>query len=115
MSAPSRGGMARTIAACLEQAGCSPRDVQYVNAHATGTQLGDPVEAQATRDALGDGVPISSTKGHTGHTLAACGAIEAIFCVQMMRDGFLAPTLNLEELDPECAGLRYLREVESGP
>ncbi|MHB8874659.1 MAG: beta-ketoacyl-[acyl-carrier-protein] synthase family protein, partial [Myxococcaceae bacterium] len=113
MSAPARGGMARTIGACLEQAGCKPGDVQYVNAHATGTQLGDPVEAQATRDALGDGMPISSTKGHTGHTLAACGAIEAIFCVQMMREGFLAPTLNLEELDPTCAGLRYVREVES--
>jgi 3-oxoacyl-[acyl-carrier-protein] synthase II len=112
MSAPARAGMARTIAACLESAGCKASDVQYVNAHATGTPMGDPVEAQATRDALGDGVAISSTKGHTGHTLAACGALEAIFCLQMMREGFLAPTLNLEELDPECAGLRYLREVE---
>ncbi len=112
MSAPARAGMARTIAACLESAGVAPKDVQYVNAHATGTPLGDPVEAQATRDVLGEGVPISSTKGHTGHTLAACGAIEAIFCVEMMRRGFLAPTLNLDEVDPECAGPRYLREVE---
>ncbi len=112
LTAPAREGMARTIGACLASAGLSPRDVHYVNAHATGTQMGDPVEAQATRDALGGDVPVSSTKGHTGHTLAACGAIEAIFSLLMIRHRFIAPTLHLEEVDENCAGLRYVREVE---
>ncbi|MGQ0505784.1 MAG: beta-ketoacyl-[acyl-carrier-protein] synthase family protein, partial [Myxococcaceae bacterium] len=115
LTAPAREGMARTIAGCLASAGLTPRDVHYVNAHATGTQMGDPVEAQATRDVLGGDIPVSSTKGHTGHTLAACGAIEAIFSLQMIRHRFIAPTLHLEEVDPDCAGLRYTREVEERP
>ncbi len=113
MSSPAREGMARTIAAALESAGLAPSELGYVNAHATGTSLGDPVEAQATRDVLGDQIPVSSTKGHTGHTLAACGAIEAIFTLLMIREGFLAPTLNLDEVDPSCAGLALVREVEA--
>jgi 3-oxoacyl-[acyl-carrier-protein] synthase II len=112
MSAPAREGMARTIAAALKSAGLSASDIGYVNAHATGTQLGDPVEAQATKDVLGEKVLVSSTKGHTGHTLAACGAIEAIFTLMMMRERFVAPTLNLEEVDPACAGLAHVRELQ---
>ncbi|MBJ6765889.1 beta-ketoacyl-ACP synthase [Myxococcaceae bacterium JPH2] len=115
MSAPAREGMARTMATCLESAGLRASDVDYVNAHATGTLLGDAVEAQATLDVMGGSVPVSSTKGFTGHTLAACGAIEAIFSVLMMREGFIAPTLNLEEVDPACQGLRHVLEQESRP
>ncbi len=108
--APAREGMARTIAGCLQSAECAANDVEYVNAHAAGTPTGDPAEAQATRSLVGHGPLVSSTKGHTGHTGAACGALEAIFCIEMIRQGFLVPTLNLEEVAPECAGLRYLRE-----
>ncbi|MBU8895230.1 beta-ketoacyl-ACP synthase [Corallococcus sp. H22C18031201] len=115
MSAPAREGMARTMATCLESAGLRASDVDYVNAHATGTLLGDSVEAQATLDVMGGAIPVSSTKGFTGHTLAACGAIEAIFSVLMMREGFIAPTLNLEEVDPACQGLRHVLELESRP
>lgn len=115
MSAPARSGMARTMAACLESAGLRASDVDYVNAHATGTPLGDTVEAQATADVLGGSVPVSSTKGFTGHTLAACGAMEAIFSSLMMTHGFVAPTLNLQEVDPSCAGLRHVLEVEERP
>ncbi|MCI0672637.1 MAG: beta-ketoacyl-[acyl-carrier-protein] synthase family protein [Myxococcaceae bacterium] len=115
MSAPSRAGMARTIASCLASAGLRSGDVDYVNAHATGTQLGDTVEAQATLDVMGGDVPVSSTKGLTGHTLAACGALEAGFSVLMMRHGFVAPTINLDEVDPACEGLRYVRQVEERP
>jgi 3-oxoacyl-[acyl-carrier-protein] synthase II len=112
MSSPSKAGMAQTMAECLAAAGLKPQDVDYVNAHATATPIGDVVEAEATREVLGEGVPISSSKGHTGHTLAACGALEAGFCLLMMREGFLAPTLNLTEVDPQCGGLRHLRQVE---
>jgi 3-oxoacyl-[acyl-carrier-protein] synthase II len=70
------------------------------------------VEAQATADVFAKRVPVSSTKGFTGHTLAACGAIEAIFSVEMMRRGFLAPTHNLEEVDPACGGIQHVLEIQ---
>ncbi len=98
--------------ACLDSAGMQVDDVDYINAHATGTPLGDAVEAQATADVFGERVPVSSTKGFTGHTLAACGAIEAIFSVQMMGRGFLVPTLNLEDVDPACGGIRHVLEIQ---
>lgn len=115
MSAPAARGMAQTMSAALTSAGLAAPDIDYVNAHATGTPIGDGIEARATLDVLGPTVPVSSTKGHTGHTLAACGAIEAIFSVLMLREGFIAPTLNLEEVEPACAGLRHVREVELWP
>jgi 3-oxoacyl-[acyl-carrier-protein] synthase II len=115
MSVPARAGMARTMAACLESAGMRVEDVDYINAHATGTPVGDAVEAQATADIFGERVPVSSTKGFTGHTLAACGAIEAIFGVLMMRRGFLAPTLNLDDVDPACRGIRHVLEIQESP
>jgi len=107
--------MARTIAGCLESSGFRAGDVDYINAHATGTVVGDAAEAQATADVMGGTVPVSSTKGFTGHTLAACGALEAIFSVLMMTHGFIAPTLNLEEVDPACDGLRHVIERETRP
>jgi 3-oxoacyl-[acyl-carrier-protein] synthase II len=73
ISSPARSGMVRTMAACLESAGLSARDIEYVNAHATGTLVGDAVEAQATAEVIGNRTPESSTKGLSGHTLAACG------------------------------------------
>ncbi|MBL8954351.1 MAG: beta-ketoacyl-ACP synthase [Myxococcaceae bacterium] len=110
MSQPSKAGMAKTMALALEGAGLAARDIGYVNAHATATPTGDGVEAQATLDVLGAGVPVSSTKGHTGHTLAACGAIEVIFSLLMMQRGFLAPTLNLSDVADDCRGPNLLRE-----
>lgn len=116
VTAPSAPGMAAAMALALEEASLSPSDIHYVNAHATGTRIGDIAESIATRDVLGPNVPISSTKGFTGHTLGACGAIELAFCVAMMKDGFLAPNKNLETLDPECAKLDYVRELrDRGP
>ena len=111
MSSPDQVGMARTMALGLASAGLKPSDVGYVNAHATGTPTGDGVEAQATLQVMGDQIPISSTKGHTGHTLAACGALEVIFSLLMMERGFLAATLNLEEIADEAKGPLHLREV----
>jgi 3-oxoacyl-[acyl-carrier-protein] synthase II len=111
MSSPARAGMARTMQLSLESAGLAPGDIGYVNAHATGTPMGDGVEAQATMDVMGDKLPVSSTKGHTGHTLAGCGAIEAVFSLLMMQRGFLAPTLNLEQVASDCVGPNLLRET----
>jgi 3-oxoacyl-[acyl-carrier-protein] synthase II len=110
LTSPSVGGMARAMKAALQDAGLSPDDIDYVNAHATGTEIGDVAESQATMEALGRDVPISSTKGYTGHTLGGCGAIESIFGIAMLRDGFLPPTRNLDEVDPRCAPLSYLRD-----
>ncbi|MGH1346088.1 MAG: beta-ketoacyl-ACP synthase [Nannocystales bacterium] len=105
---PSPDGMARAMKAALRQAEISPSELDYVNAHATATTAGDIAESIATLDAVGDKVPVSSTKGQTGHTLGACGSIESIFCLSMMRNGFLATNRNLENVDPECRALNYL-------
>jgi 3-oxoacyl-[acyl-carrier-protein] synthase II len=106
---PSPDGMAMAMTQALADAGIGPDEVDYVNAHATGTEAGDIAESQATFRILGDRVPVSSTKGHTGHTLGACGALESAFCLSMMNEGFLAPTRNLVAPDPRCAPLNYLR------
>ena len=107
---PSADGMATAMSNALADARHRAGDVDYINAHATATDIGDVTESQATLQVFGDKVPISSTKGHTGHTLGACGALESAFCLAMMNEGFLAPTLNLDKPDPRCAPLRYLRK-----
>jgi 3-oxoacyl-[acyl-carrier-protein] synthase II len=110
---PSHEGMLRCMKETLRAGALTPADIDYINAHATGTRVGDAAEASATRALFGEATPISSTKGHTGHTLAACGALEAIFCLIMMHEGFLAPTRNLEHIAEECQGLQHLREVRA--
>jgi len=106
---PAPEGMAAAMRNALADARLAPEDVDYVNAHATATDIGDVAESQATMQVFGDRVPISSTKGHTGHTLGACGALESAFCLAMMNEGFIAPTRNLDRPDPRCAPLRYVR------
>lgn len=89
----------------LEQAGYTSEDVLYINAHGTGTQLNDVSETQTFKMALGEDAykaHISSTKGATGHLLGAAGAIEAVASVLALRDGIVPPTINLDEIDPEC-------------
>lgn len=111
MTEPCPDSMARCMAEACAVAGVAPGDIDYVNAHATGTELGDATEAQALRAVIPPTVPVSGTKGHTGHTLAASGAMEVIFCVLMMQNGFLAPTLNLDQVDPACEGLRHVQTL----
>jgi 3-oxoacyl-[acyl-carrier-protein] synthase II len=108
MTAPFEDGMARVIELALEDARLPADRIGYVNAHATGTDVGDSTESRATLRVLGGKVPVSSTKGFTGHTLGGCGAIESIFCLAMLRDGFLAPTKNLAQVAPDCAPLDYV-------
>ena len=106
---PSSAGMAGAIRLALADASLAPDDIQYINAHATGTPVGDIAESHATRTVFDRPVPISSTKGHTGHTLGACGALEVAFGIAMLHEDYAPPTRNLEQVDPQCAPLDYLR------
>lgn len=108
ITSPSVDGMASAMRLALEDAGLTAADIDHVNAHATATEIGDRCESEAMHRIYGDRVPVSSTKGFTGHTLGACGAIESAFCLAMMRDGFLAPNRNLTRIDPACAALDYV-------
>jgi 3-oxoacyl-[acyl-carrier-protein] synthase II len=107
---PSVEGMIDAIRLALQDAGLNSDQIDYINAHGTATEPGDIAESQATLEVMGDKVPISSTKSHIGHTLGACGAIEAIYCLAMMRDGFIPNTRNLEQVDSRCAALDYVRD-----
>lgn len=106
---PSAEGMAAAIRLGLADAGLAPEDVDYVNAHATATEVGDLAESRAMSEVFGARTPVSSSKGFMGHTLGACGAIEVGACIAMMRDRFLAPTRNLEQVDPRCAPLDHVQ------
>lgn len=92
----------------IKSAGISADDIGYVNAHGTGTKNGDIAESIATQNAFKRQVLISTIKSYTGHTLGACGAIEAILSIEMMRNKWFAPTLNLNNIDPECGELDYI-------
>jgi 3-oxoacyl-[acyl-carrier-protein] synthase II len=107
---PDASGMRRVIALALEDAGLDPAQIDYVNAHGTATEAGDIAESEATAAVLGARVPISSLKSFMGHTLGACGAIEAWLTIEMLRAGWFAPTLNLERVDPRCAELDYIQD-----
>jgi 3-oxoacyl-[acyl-carrier-protein] synthase II len=98
-------GAALSMERALRDAGLVAQDVDYVNAHATSTPAGDRIEATALHAVLGrraEQVPVSSTKGMTGHMLGAAGAVEALFCVRALETGLLPPTINLDRPDPEC-------------
>jgi 3-oxoacyl-[acyl-carrier-protein] synthase II len=109
MTNPDVDGMRGVMELALADAGLAPSAIGYVNAHGTGTELGDVAESQATARVFGRGVPVSSLKGHLGHTLGACGALEAWMAIQMAREGWVAPTLNLDDVDPRCGDLDYVQ------
>jgi 3-oxoacyl-[acyl-carrier-protein] synthase II len=108
MTNPDPAGMEQVMRLGLADAGLAASDIDYVNAHATGTDAGDVAESQATFAVFGGKTPVSSLKGHLGHTLGACGVLEAWITLEMMREGWLAPSLNLESVDPRCAPLDYV-------
>lgn len=118
---PDENGRGATDAmtGALRDADASPQDVGYVNAHGTSTPYNDRIEALAVRKVLGENTPpISSIKGHIGHSLGAAGAIEAVVCVDALQRKAAPPTLGLEEIDPDCAadhivgGPRELPDLE---
>ena len=110
MSQSNASAMVEVMGTSLERAGIRASDVGYINAHATGTIQGDAEESQAIGTVFGNQTPVSSLKGHFGHSLAACGAIEAIASIRMMQEKTLIPTRNLTSVDPACAQVLHLQE-----
>tara|TARA_B110000879_G_scaffold212191_1_gene307369 strand:- start:1621 stop:2820 length:1200 start_codon:yes stop_codon:yes gene_type:complete len=106
MTSPSSEGPARAMKMTLKDSGLAPEEIDYVNAHGTSTPVGDLNELRAIKMALGEKaaqqLSISSTKSMTGHLLGASAAIEAIFCIKALHHNFIPPTINIENLDPEC-------------
>lgn len=105
-----------TIKTCMEialkDASLKPQDISYINAHATGTGIGDLVESKATHSVFNNETPVSSLKGHLGHLLGASGAVELALTIKSLETGLLNPTKNLNDIDSECAKLDY---ITNGP
>jgi 3-oxoacyl-[acyl-carrier-protein] synthase-1 len=117
-SHPDGEGLARAMRLVMGQLGWHPRDVDYVNAHATSTQAGDISECRALRTVFGESNPspaISSTKALTGHALSLSSIMEAAFCLLAHRDGFVPGSAHITELDEEAAGLNIIRETVHSP
>ncbi len=111
MVLPNGRGAQEAMRAALRDAGAGPEQVDYINLHGTSTPAGDLVELEAIRSVFGRRVPpFSSTKSMTGHTLGAAGVHEAIFCLLMLQEGFLAPSINLDDPEPAVADLPVVKE-----
>lgn len=106
---PEQATMHACMEAALRDAGIAPSAVGYVNGHGTATEHGDIAETLATEALFGDAMPLSSLKSYMRHTLGACGALESWFSIEMMRQKWFAPTLNLVDVDPRCGQLDYIR------
>jgi 3-oxoacyl-[acyl-carrier-protein] synthase II len=105
---PNVDGITATLRIALEDARLDSGDVDFISAHATATKMGDVIEAQAIRKVFGERTPmVSGLKSYMGHTMGSCGVIETILSLYMMAEGFVAPTLNLDAVDPRCAMLRH--------
>jgi 3-oxoacyl-[acyl-carrier-protein] synthase II len=109
---PDEHTMVKCMIVALKDAGIEPGEVDYINAHATATEQGDIAESRAINKVFGEKVPVSSLKGHLGHTMAASGSIEVAATIEMMKGGYLVPTLNLDNIDELCKNIRHIQEVE---
>ncbi|MGX2967092.1 beta-ketoacyl-ACP synthase [Ursidibacter sp. B-7004-1] len=105
---PQKETMQRCMELALKDAGLEPSQIGYVNGHGTATEQGDIAETQATEAVFGY-IPMSSQKSYLGHTLGACGALESWFSIEMMRDNWFAPTINLENIDERCGKVDYIQ------
>ncbi len=105
---PDCGSMQAVMRMALADAGLDASAVGYISAHGTATEHGDIAESHATATVFGNKTPISALKAYTGHTLGACGALEAWVAIKMMNEGWFHPTPNLENIDPACAQLDYI-------
>jgi 3-oxoacyl-(acyl-carrier-protein) synthase len=117
IAAPHARGQVAAMRAALRCAGVGPEQIDYINAHATATRGGDPVEVGALIEVLGaaaESVPVSSTKGLHGHLLGAASAMELLVCLLALRDGFIPPTAHLHEAAPDCLGVRHVTSLLSG-
>ncbi|WP_175977341.1 beta-ketoacyl-ACP synthase [Burkholderia sp. BCC1047] len=105
---PTAETMAVAMRVALRDAALDADAIAYVNAHGTSTDRGDVAESHATASVFGERMPISSLKSYVGHTLGACGALEAWWTIEMMKRNWYVPTLNLDTIDPACAPLDYI-------
>jgi len=114
---PNRSTMGIAMKLALEDAKLDPSSIAYVNTHGTATDTGDVAESWATADVFQRPIPASTLKSYIGHTLGACGVIEAWIAINMMKEKWFCPNLNLEELDPRCGPLDYItgngREIDA--
>jgi len=111
ISNPDIDGQLRSLTMALRQAGLQPGEIDYINAHATSTQVGDASEARAIATVFGDKVPVSSTKSMTGHECWMAGASEIVYSMLMMEGGFIAPNLNFENPDEDSARINVISET----
>jgi len=107
---PDSASMQIALRLALQDAQLEPAAIGYISAHGTATEHGDKAESHATFAVFGGNTPISSMKSFTGHTLGACGALEAWVAINMMNEGWFHATANLDNIDPECARLDYIKE-----
>ncbi len=105
---PNQSTMAQVMRDALDTAQLAPEDIDYINGHGTATVHGDIAESQATAEVMGTHTPFSALKAYIGHSLGACGALEAWWSLAMAQEGWLAPNLNLDQLDERCAALDYI-------
>lgn len=110
ITTPSKEGMKQVMETSLEDASIEADSVEYINAHATATQMGDIAESNATFSLFGSNIPVSSTKGHMGHLLGGCGVVESIICLIALNKSLLPKTMNFKTLDKECAKINVLGE-----
>lgn len=108
---PNLDGISATLRLALDDAGIAPEQVDVISAHATATKMGDVIEAQAIYAVYGDRPLVTGLKSYMGHTMGTCGVIELALMLYMMEQGFVAPTLNLDTVDPRCAMLNHAREL----
>jgi 3-oxoacyl-[acyl-carrier-protein] synthase II len=109
---PDKTSIKRCMQLALNDANIEPEEIDYINAHATATIRGDIAESEAISELFGNDTPVSSFKGHLGHTMAASGALELAALVDMMKRGCLIPTLNLEKIDDACGNIRHICRLE---
>ena len=112
---PNVEGIKHTLASALRCAGVRPDQIDLISAHATATKMGDVMEAQAIHHIYGETTRVTALKSYLGHTMGACGVIETVLLLYMMAEGFSAPTLNLDEVDPRCEMIRHVRQIENCP
>ncbi|WP_035236574.1 beta-ketoacyl-[acyl-carrier-protein] synthase family protein [Desulfobacter vibrioformis] len=111
MILPNLAGITQTLTLALADAGIASQDVDFISAHATATRQGDTIEAMAIHDVYGAKTRVTALKSYMGHTIAACGAIETIITLMMMKHGFIPATLNLDTVDESCAMINHTRHL----
>lgn len=113
---PDGLGAKESMLGALKSAGLSPSDVEYINTHGTSTDVGDVAEAKAIRDVFGDRPWVNSTKSMIGHLLGAAGAVELIATIKTLQTGWIHPSINIFNLEPQCEGIKIAREpVKADP